>query len=72
MTAARLPSHISLGVVSEIGPPPADNFTIPVFVTDALEGECYAPRGVDPQTPHTRDEVNVVARGVARFFDGAR
>ena len=28
-----------------------------------LEVEIYAPRGSDPQTPHTRDEVYVVVQG---------
>ena len=31
----------------------------------------YAPRDVDLQTPHPRDEVYVVATGTAEFFDGA-
>jgi len=31
----------------------------------------YAPRNVDLQTPHARDEVYVVAVGSAEFFDGA-
>jgi mannose-6-phosphate isomerase-like protein (cupin superfamily) len=31
----------------------------------------YSPRGHDPQQPHMRDEVYVVARGTGRFFDGA-
>jgi mannose-6-phosphate isomerase-like protein (cupin superfamily) len=32
--------------------------------------EIYAPRGVDPQTPHTRDEVYVVAQGRGYFING--
>lgn len=30
----------------------------------------YAPRGEDRQTPHTQDELYVVARGRGVFFDG--
>ena len=30
----------------------------------------YAPRDVDLQTPHARDEVYIVAAGTAEFFDG--
>lgn len=30
----------------------------------------YAPVDVDPQKPHDRDEVYVVARGSGLFFDG--
>jgi mannose-6-phosphate isomerase-like protein (cupin superfamily) len=29
--------------------------------------ELYAPRGDDPQRPHTRDEIYVVVRGRAQF-----
>jgi len=32
----------------------------------------YAPRGTDEQTPHTRDEVYVVARGSGTFVNGDR
>lgn len=35
-----------------------------------LSVEIYAPRGTDPQTPHTRDEVYVVASGSGRFVKG--
>lgn len=30
----------------------------------------YAPRGHDPQTPHTRDEINCVVKGTGLFFNG--
>ncbi|SRR5579872_1922968 len=33
--------------------------------------EYYAPRGHDPQKPHTKDEIYVIAAGRARFrYDG--
>jgi mannose-6-phosphate isomerase-like protein (cupin superfamily) len=32
--------------------------------------DIYAPRGVDPQQPHTRDEVYVVISGEGTFFNG--
>ena len=32
----------------------------------------YQPQGTDPQTPHDRDEVYLVARGAGVFFDGAQ
>lgn len=35
-----------------------------------LDVELYAPRGTDPQQPHTRDEAYVVARGTGTFWDG--
>jgi mannose-6-phosphate isomerase-like protein (cupin superfamily) len=36
-----------------------------------LEIEVYAPRGEDPQKPHTRDEVYVVVAGRGEFVHGA-
>ena len=30
----------------------------------------YAPRGRDPQSPHTRDEVYVVVQGSGQFLNG--
>jgi len=36
----------------------------------SMEVEVYAPRGEDPQTPHTRDELYVVASGVGEFVNG--
>ena len=36
----------------------------------SLVVEIYAPRGNDPQTPHTRDEVYVVVRGTEEFVNG--
>jgi mannose-6-phosphate isomerase-like protein (cupin superfamily) len=35
-----------------------------------LSLELYAPRGRDPQKPHTRDEVYVVVSGSGRFACG--
>ncbi|HEX8136387.1 MAG TPA: cupin domain-containing protein [Pyrinomonadaceae bacterium] len=32
--------------------------------------EIYAPRGSDPQTPHTRDELYVVVTGIGFFVNG--
>ena len=34
--------------------------------------EIYAPRGRDPQQPHTRDEVYVVVEGRGHFVNGGR
>jgi len=35
-----------------------------------LDVEIYAPRGTDPQKPHTRDEVYVVVQGRGTFRNG--
>jgi len=36
----------------------------------SMEVEIYAPRGTDPQTPHTRDELYVVVSGTGEFVNG--
>jgi len=36
----------------------------------SLEVRYYAPKGTDPQTPHDRDEVYVIANGTGSFFRG--
>ena len=48
---------------------------ITLFEHGTLQVEIYLPRGangelVDPQTPHTRDELYVIASGVGFFFNG--
>ena len=41
-----------------------------VFQHGTLLVEIYAPRGTDPQKPHTRDEVYVVATGSGEYVCG--
>lgn len=36
------------------------------------ELEFYAPRGTDPQQPHTRDEIYFIVAGTASFVSSAR
>ena len=43
-----------------------------VFEHGRLAVEIYAPRGTDPQTPHTRDEVYVVMAGTGWFVKGSK
>jgi len=50
---------------------PPDNLATPILNRHDLEVEYYAPRGVDPQTPHDRDELYVVASGSAGFSSAA-
>lgn len=41
------------------------------FARGGLELELYAPRGHDPQTPHSRDEIYIVIAGSAALdIDG--
>ena len=41
-----------------------------VFEHGTLSVEIYAPRGVDPQQPHTRDEAYIVVQGSGEFING--
>jgi mannose-6-phosphate isomerase-like protein (cupin superfamily) len=54
------------------GPPPLGNLATPIFRHGSLDVEMYTPVGIDPQTPHERDEVYVVARGTGLFFNGTQ
>lgn len=54
------------------GPPPDGNLAVPILAVGSLVVELYTPIDHDPQTPHTRDEVYIVARGTSLFFDGER
>lgn len=39
----------------------------PVLTKGNFEVEIYAPRGTDPQQPHTRDEVYIIVSGRGEF-----
>ena len=41
-----------------------------IFEHASLTVEIYAPRGTDPQQPHTRDEVYFVASGSGEYVCG--
>jgi mannose-6-phosphate isomerase-like protein (cupin superfamily) len=43
---------------------------VELFQHGSLSIEIYAPRGHDPQTPHTRDEVYIVITGAGQFRNG--
>ena len=45
---------------------------VSAFGHGTLAVELYAPRGTDPQKPHTRDEVYVVVSGKGTFVHGER
>lgn len=63
--------HISLHDALAKGPPEPGNLAVSIFAHGSLAAELYSPRGHDPQKPHTRDEIYVVARGKGTFFTGA-
>ena len=52
-------------------PGPAGQRFAVAFERGSLSVELYAPRGSDPQQPHTRDEVYVVVSGRGEFTNGA-
>jgi len=51
-------------------PLPPGNLAAPVLGHGTLLVEYYAPRGSDPQQPHTRDELYVVIAGSGHFVTG--
>jgi len=51
-------------------PGPNGERSIELFRHGTLTVKLYAPRGNDAQTPHTRDEIYVVATGTGRFKCG--
>lgn len=52
-------------------PGPLGERYVELFRHGTLSVELYAPRGDDPQSPHTRDEVYVVVEGRGTFLNGA-
>ena len=51
-------------------PRPPDNLATPILRRHDVETEYYAPRGVDTQSPHVRDELYFVALGTGFFVAG--
>jgi len=64
--------HVGLAEALRKGPPPVGNLAVPIFARGSLVAELYTPKDHDPQKPHARDEIYLVARGTAAFFDGER
>jgi mannose-6-phosphate isomerase-like protein (cupin superfamily) len=64
-------TEVTLDEALRQGPPPPGNLAVPIFRHGSLEAELYTPVGADPQTPHERDEIYVVARGTGVFSNGS-
>ena len=62
----RTPPPLSLAAALAL-PLPEGRRSAEAFVDGDLEIRLYAPRGHDPQTPHDRDELYIVAAGSGRF-----
>ena len=63
-------AHFSVDdTLRQLPAPPAEPYA-ELFHHGTLALGLYAPRGRDPQGPHTRDEVYVVVRGRGTFCHG--
>ena len=60
--------HLTVRSALDCLPAPSGERFVELFKHGTLSVELYAPRGADPQTPHTRDEVYVVISGTGQFF----
>jgi mannose-6-phosphate isomerase-like protein (cupin superfamily) len=62
--------RISLSEALQKLPGPNQERFASIFEHGGIEVEIYAPRGNDPQKPHTRHEFYVVVNGKGTFFNG--
>jgi mannose-6-phosphate isomerase-like protein (cupin superfamily) len=65
----KTPPPLALAAARAL-PLPADRRSAEVFRDGDLEIRFYAPSGTDPQTPHDRDELYIVAAGSGYFRVG--
>lgn len=71
-TASPAPRHATLAAARALLPAPGADVlrSVAVFQHGTLLLKLYAPDGVDRQTPHTRDELYIVAAGSGVFLNG--
>jgi mannose-6-phosphate isomerase-like protein (cupin superfamily) len=62
--------RVTLAEALPLLPTPEGKRFAPVLEHGTLLVEIYAPRGADPQSPHTRDELYVVTSGEGWFVNG--
>jgi mannose-6-phosphate isomerase-like protein (cupin superfamily) len=65
----KSPPPLSLAAALAL-PLPEGRRSSEVFFDGDLEIRLYAPKGHDPQTPHDRDELYIVASGQGKFHAG--
>ena len=65
--------HLSLNdAIQQLAKQKEERFTV-LLEHGTMRIEYYAPKDVDPQMPHSQDEIYVIASGYAKFFrDGER
>lgn len=68
--SAALPAQTRLADVLGRLPTPEGKRFISVFADEHIEIELYAPEGSDPQQPHDRDELYIVASGTGEYVAG--
>lgn len=62
--------RVTVAEAARLLPGPGGERFARVLEHGSMEVELYAPRGVDGQTPHSRDELYIVARGSGTFVNG--
>ena len=62
--------HLTLEEAAPLLPTPDGKRSVALFEHGTLQVKAYAPRGADPQQPHTRDEIYVIASGAGWFVNG--
>jgi hypothetical protein len=67
MTTSNSCKKMALAEALDRLPGPQGELSVGVFEHSSLVVKLYAPRGYDDQTPHSRDEVYVVAKGCRRI-----
>jgi mannose-6-phosphate isomerase-like protein (cupin superfamily) len=70
MTTDNSCKKVTLAEALDRLPGPLGEDSVGVFEHGSLVVKLYTPRGSDTQTPHSRDEVYVVARGAGEFLSG--
>lgn len=60
--------HLALADALARLPTPEGARSVALYRHGTLEVKLYTPRGTDPQTPHARDEIYVVAAGSGTFL----
>jgi mannose-6-phosphate isomerase-like protein (cupin superfamily) len=72
MSKEDVPARIALADARRT-PPEQGRLSSLMLTHGSLEVRFYAPNGMDPQMPHSRDELYVVASGTGTFVrDGER
>jgi mannose-6-phosphate isomerase-like protein (cupin superfamily) len=70
MTTTNSCKRISLAQAQDRLPGPQGELSVAVFEHGSLVVKLYVPSGHDEQTPHSRDEIYVVAQGSGEFICG--